>query len=121
MIAPDFLSPAGYTKARRMAQMLCLLGKRSIRRLRLKQFAAAWLWLALQGACDQPCRALSEKICSCEPSDTLRRACLQRVSNEDSLRSTQPEDESRCADIIDGCTCALLASGDRAACGLANP
>ena len=84
---------------------------------RIGVFAAVAFGLALLG-CDDPCLSLSKKICKCEKTQSLQQACTRRVQDlADSLGATH-EQNNHCADLIDGCTCAKLADGDLAACGL---
>ena len=83
----------------------------------LKLFAVAVLMLgALTAACDGPCTNLAEMICACEPNETLERACLLNVDR--STRDPVEEDEARCEELMQTCTCAALERNDFAACGL---
>ena len=69
--------------------------------------------------CGNPCIDLSKKICRCEESESLERACIQRVNAEVGQRKASEEEILVCADLLDGCTCDKLAQKDWAACGMA--
>lgn len=73
---------------------------------------------SLGTACDNPCRALAQQICECEPSARERRACEARVENANAQQDPTPIEESLCSRLLDGCTCDALAQNNFAACGL---
>lgn len=78
--------------------------------------AGAALAAALAG-CDGPCQTLSERICSCEPNSTEQQSCLLKVQ----IRGDTPvtiEEEARCSELLDSCSCEALADNDYLACGI---
>lgn len=72
----------------------------------------------LSTSCGNPCEDLGNKICACESNQTNVDGCKLRFSND--TRKVSKAEQQRCSDFIDTCTCAALACGDLAACGLAK-
>lgn len=70
--------------------------------------------------CDGPCRQLADRICGCETYVIERSACLQEVDSNGNVRQPSPEEDDRCVDLLDTCTCDALEREDFAACGLAQ-
>lgn len=82
--------------------------------------AAAVLVLSLAG-CKNPCLKLAEKICECQTTTTLRDACKQNASAEQSRVTITPEDEQVCEDLYDGCDCHDLDTAEgKQRCGMAR-
>jgi hypothetical protein len=69
-------------------------------------------------ACTAPCDQLADNICNCVSDLTLRAACKQQVSAEDSTVKVSSADQNFCSEKLNTCTCDRLANGDRDACGL---
>lgn len=100
-------------------------------RARRRLFAVVALsWGML--ACGNPCRDLSEKICGCMTSYDARQSCNTRIGTLDTQFNTDPASpsyitpnaaaagQSRCAQLLESCTCTALQNGDYQACGLAR-
>ncbi len=86
-----------------------------MRRLVLSLIAAA---AATLGACQDPCVALAERICACEPTEADRRSCRNdRIVNRQSQVSIDDEDRELCSAKLDTCTCGALDENDLDACG----
>lgn len=85
-------------------------------------FATALLLAALGLAgCKSNCRVLSEKLCDCEPTNAARDRCLRAVGERESQVDVTSEDEARCGELIEGCSCQGLDTPEgREACGLAR-
>ena len=85
------------------------------------RLAGALVGLAITGSgCGDACIDLSEKICQCEPTEGRQQACLQRVSDEEGSKVVSQSDREVCETKLDSCTCAKLADGELAACGLSR-
>lgn len=86
-----------------------------MRRLLLALLAAA---ATTTGACQDPCVALAERICACEPTEADRRSCRNdRIVNRQSQVSIDDADRELCAAKLDSCTCGALDENDLDACG----
>lgn len=89
---------------------------RPLHNLLLEAAVAALLVAGLAG-CDGPCQTLAERICSCEPNSTEEQSCLLKVQ----IRGDTPlttEEEMRCSELLDACSCEALADEDYLACGI---
>ncbi|MEZ4272853.1 MAG: hypothetical protein R3C68_15895 [Myxococcota bacterium] len=86
------------------------------------QWVHTLFFLALLGlaGCDNACDVLNSRICACQPTDTDRQSCKQRVTAAKRLVTLSPEDKERCEVLLDTCNCERLAEGDLAACGLSE-
>ncbi len=85
--------------------------------MRLLLLASALLG-ALVGACQDPCVALAERICACEPTAGDRRSCRNdRIVNQQSRVTIDDADRELCAAKLDTCTCGALDENDLDACG----
>jgi hypothetical protein len=74
---------------------------------------AAW-----SSSCTDPCVALAERICNCEPTLATRRACVQdRITNQQGRVEISDADREACSAALDTCTCAALDENDLGACG----
>ncbi len=72
------------------------------------------------GACQDPCVALAERVCNCEPTLTDRRTCtIDRITNQQGRIETSDADKAFCSDKLDTCTCAALDENNLDACGFA--
>ena len=79
----------------------------------------ALAWLA--SSCGDPCLNLSEQVCLCEASEQAQHACIQRIQNQAGTQPATPQaTQETCSTLLESCTCARLAQGDLAACGLAR-
>jgi hypothetical protein len=89
--------------------------------MRTRGWTLGWLvTLALLGsACGNPCDDLAKTICNCQPTNSAQTTCLNRVSSDNSPQPSSA-DLDTCQQLEKTCTCAALASGDLAACGLAK-
>jgi hypothetical protein len=68
--------------------------------------------------CPDPCVALAERICNCEPTQTIRRTCIvDRVTSQQGAVTITDADREICAAKLDTCTCAALDANDLDACG----
>lgn len=71
--------------------------------------------------CKSQCRVLSEKQCDCTLSTTERTQCLAAVAQREGTNPPTPDDEARCADLIDLCDCRLVDTPQgKMRCGIAN-
>lgn len=75
--------------------------------------------LALAGAgCTDPCVALAERICNCESTATLRRACIaDRITNQQGRIETSDADKAFCTEKLDTCDCVAVDENNLEACG----
>jgi hypothetical protein len=72
----------------------------------------------LLSSCTDPCVALAERICNCEPTFATRRACVQeRITNQQGRVQISDADREVCAAALDTCTCVALDENDLGACG----
>lgn len=71
--------------------------------------------------CDGPCRSLAERVCECEPNIRLRNACQQEIDANGNVRQPTSEEDDRCIELLETCTCQALERQDFAACGLTKP
>lgn len=69
-------------------------------------------------ACDGPCRMLNERICGCNPTTLERNACLDRLDLNARNRTVTVEEEARCEELLDTCSCAALDQNQDELCGL---
>ena len=69
-------------------------------------------------ACTAPCDQLADNVCNCLSDISLRTACKQQVSAEDSTIKFTSADQKFCSAKLSTCTCDRLNNGDRDACGL---
>lgn len=83
----------------------------------------SWLALALvvvaalAAGCQEPCVALAERICSCEPDEIARRACRDnRIDTQQGRVPTEAEQEV-CVQALDTCTCEALEENRTELCG----
>lgn len=77
-------------------------------------------------ACGDPCRDLSDNVCSCMPTRAQAQACRKRVhalaaqsARHAASRATEAE-QNLCHNLLQSCSCERLAQGDFSACGLAE-
>ncbi len=76
------------------------------------------LLAALFGACQDPCIALAERICACEPTESDRRSCRNaRIVDQQSRVTIDDADRELCAAKLDTCSCDALDENDLDACG----
>lgn len=68
-------------------------------------------------ACQPPCMALAERICSCEPDQQSRQLCRNQVQSLDQYRDPTLEDEQACSAALETCTCAQLLQNQVEFCG----
>jgi hypothetical protein len=69
-------------------------------------------------SCTDPCVALAERICNCEPTLATRRACVQeRITNQQGRIEISDADREACSAALDTCTCVALDENDLGACG----
>lgn len=69
-------------------------------------------------SCADPCVALAERICRCEPTPIARRSCeAERVTPREDGINASPEEQQRCLDALDTCTCAALDENRVELCG----
>lgn len=74
----------------------------------------------LSSACTDPCVALAERICNCEPTIRDRRSCtIERVTNQQGRIQITEDDRAACSAALDTCTCAGLDENNLEACGFA--
>jgi len=83
--------------------------------------------LALLGAvtlssagCGNACVDLAKQICSCQPTKAKQADCQTRVDTQKLASDANKAERQRCSELVDTCTCAAIACGDLAACGLAR-
>ncbi len=88
--------------------------------MRTRALTLAAALAALVAGCGSPCGDLANKICSCQPNDTQVQACNNGVSADTFGANPTSAQEDRCAQLTKTCTCAALACGNLAACGLAK-
>ncbi len=74
----------------------------------------------LLAGCGNACVELSKKVCRCKPTEAQQHACVRRVENDADVDPPSDAQQEQCEDLIDGCNCKKLASGNLAACGLAT-
>ena len=85
--------------------------------LRLSLILAACS-VVVTAACQDPCVALAERICSCEPTESDRRSCrTDRIVNQQSQIAISDTDRELCAEKLDTCSCGALDENDLDACG----
>jgi hypothetical protein len=66
--------------------------------------------LAASAGCTDPCVALAQRICECEPSPALRQACeTERIQPLQEQLEPTAEEQQRCLEALDTCTCEALA------------
>lgn len=84
----------------------------------MKLLSAVMIALAILSGCADPCVALAERICRCEPTPIARRSCeAERVTpREDGINATA-EEQQRCLEALDTCTCAALDENRVEQCG----
>ncbi|MCC7109590.1 MAG: hypothetical protein IT382_09900 [Deltaproteobacteria bacterium] len=69
-------------------------------------------------ACQDPCVALAERICSCEPTASDRQTCrTYRVVNQQSQVQIDDADRDFCEAKLQTCSCGALDENDLDACG----
>jgi hypothetical protein len=74
----------------------------------------------LASGCTDPCVALAERICNCEPTLRDRRSCtIERVTNQQGRVQISDDDRAACSAALDTCTCAALDENNLEACGFA--
>jgi hypothetical protein len=72
----------------------------------------------LAQGCQDPCVALAQRICNCEPTPADRRACQQeRITNQQSKIEIDDADRAVCEEKLETCTCDALDRNDLEACG----
>ncbi len=73
---------------------------------------------AAVAGCQDPCVALAERICNCEPTQINRRTCIaDRITSQQGAVTLTDADRELCAAKLDTCTCAALDQNDLDACG----
>ncbi|XXF79128.1 hypothetical protein P2318_05085 [Myxococcaceae bacterium GXIMD 01537] len=88
------------------------------RTLAIALVSSALLTLA---GCKGPCRELSERLCDCAQSSTVREFCIQRAANEQSRFEPTAEEESVCEQRLEQCDCHTIDTAEgKVACGLAR-
>jgi hypothetical protein len=86
--------------------------------LRLPSLMLVLAATALSSSCTDPCVALAERICNCEPTLATRRACVaDRITNQQGRVEVSDADREACSAALDTCTCAALDENDLGACG----
>ena len=75
-------------------------------------------FVVVTAACQDPCVALAERICSCEPTESDRRSCRNdRIVNQQSKVEISDADRDVCEQKLDTCSCNALDENDLDACG----
>lgn len=110
------LDPVGSRVASVNAPQLAISGFRPSAAL-LSRRLLPWALVALWG-CDGPCRALAERICDCEFNARERAACIQEIDSNESVRPPTDEENERCSELMDSCTCDALENQEFDRCGL---
>lgn len=68
-------------------------------------------------ACQEPCQALAERICTCAPDLGARQGCRQeRILAQRTLVPT-PEEQDICVAALETCTCVALDENRFDLCG----
>lgn len=76
------------------------------------------VWGLSLAGCTDPCVALAERICNCEPTAGDRTSCRTlRVTNQQGSVVISDADRSVCTAALDTCTCAALDVNNLSACG----
>lgn len=74
--------------------------------LALASLVGSLVAAALASGCQDPCVALAERICNCEPTPADRRSCrTDRVVNRQSQVQITDEDRTFCQAKLDTCEC----------------
>ncbi len=71
-------------------------------------------------SCTNPCRALAERVCECKFNARAQNACLQEVENTASVREPTGEENERCEELLDLCSCDALERENFAVCGISG-
>ncbi|MBI3179542.1 MAG: hypothetical protein HYZ27_07755 [Deltaproteobacteria bacterium] len=77
--------------------------------------------LGLAAACSDPCTELAKQTCECKRNEGEKQACIQEVETRAKSDNPSAPAEKCCDALTDRCTCAALARGELAACGLVEP
>lgn len=81
-------------------------------------FALASFAVASMSGCQDPCIALAERICNCEPTPADRRSCrADRITNRQSQVQITDEDRSFCEAMLDTCECTDIDENRLDQCG----
>jgi hypothetical protein len=85
-------------------------------------FALAFFLTALfptlgLSACD-PCQALSNRICDCQPTPGDQQRCRIARDEQRNQRDVTDEDREKCAAALETCTCDALDENQVELCGL---
>jgi hypothetical protein len=79
---------------------------------------AALTAAAVLASCTEPCDDLAGRICGCEPTKDTESLCKRTYVAGNPVNITSKQ-QDQCDQLLSTCTCAALAGGDYAACGLA--
>lgn len=70
------------------------------------------------GACQDPCVALAERICNCEPTPGDRRSCRDaRIVNRQSQVLIDDDDRNFCEEKLQECECTDIDENRLDQCG----
>lgn len=76
--------------------------------------------------CGDPCKDLSEQVCGCMPTVNQQQNCSNHVNSLAGQYHANPNSAveqaglNRCTALLTTCSCDALATGNLAACGLAQ-
>lgn len=76
--------------------------------------------LSMGGSCLNPCQQLSDKICSCEPTEFERQSCRTQSTTQQNQRQLTNDDRLFCQKTLVECECRALAEGRLEVCGLSR-
>ena len=88
----------------------------------MRAFALAFLFVPVCGflgsACQDPCVALAERICNCEPTPGDRRNCRnERIVNRQSQVQIDDADRTFCEAKLETCECTDIDENRLEQCG----
>ena len=86
----------------------------------MRAFALAFILAlgSLSSACQDPCVALAERICNCEPTPGDRRNCrTERIVNRQSQVLIEEEDRNFCEQKLTECECTDIDENRLDQCG----
>jgi hypothetical protein len=73
---------------------------------------------ACASGCQDPCVALAERICNCEPTPSDRRSCrADRIVNRQSQVQITQDDRSFCEAQLETCDCTDIDENRLEQCG----
>ncbi len=93
-----------------------------MRRIRPYLLFSFFLSASFFAGCKGNCRKLSERLCDCAASNSLKDVCLQRAAQEDGRIPGTAADEARCSALLNTCDCHTTNTVQgKVNCGLARP